>query len=263
MRIDFKSRYGPWAVVAGGSSGIGLAIATQIAAQGIDLVLLDRDGVALEQAADHIRAAHDVDVRVSVVELAGVSALPEVQEVVEGTEVGLFVADTMRPSGGDLFIRRSLEQTLQMVTMNCQTVVALSHYLGRKMASRHRGGLILTAPQDASAGSAYMAAENATKAFSLVLAEGLWIELGQFDVDVLTVPAAPIDRAETKAAAPSEMATAALDALGNTGPWTMTSTDGQTAEQAWATDRVALMERLTKAAAVLSDLPPLRMPSRT
>ena len=46
---DFARRYGPRALVAGGANGIGAAYCRQIAATGIDLVILDRDEPALRR----------------------------------------------------------------------------------------------------------------------------------------------------------------------------------------------------------------------
>ena len=44
---DFARRYGPRALVAGGAVGMGAEYCRQIAATGIDLLVLDRDEPAL------------------------------------------------------------------------------------------------------------------------------------------------------------------------------------------------------------------------
>ena len=49
-------RYGPWAVIAGGSEGVGRAFATQLAEAGLNLVLIARKPVALEETAALCRA---------------------------------------------------------------------------------------------------------------------------------------------------------------------------------------------------------------
>lgn len=42
--MDFGEKYGPWAVIAGGSEGTGLAFARKVAAAGVSLVLVAKDG---------------------------------------------------------------------------------------------------------------------------------------------------------------------------------------------------------------------------
>ena len=45
----FRSRFGPWAVVAGGSDGIGAAFAEELARRGLHLVLIARSETKLAQ----------------------------------------------------------------------------------------------------------------------------------------------------------------------------------------------------------------------
>ncbi len=57
------TRYGPWAVIAGGSEGVGAAFARKLAAAGINLVLVARKPEPLAAVADEIRGTSNVAVR--------------------------------------------------------------------------------------------------------------------------------------------------------------------------------------------------------
>lgn len=58
-----RARYGPWAVVAGASEGIGSAFAHRLAAQGIDLVLLARREPLLLELAQQLGDRYGVATR--------------------------------------------------------------------------------------------------------------------------------------------------------------------------------------------------------
>ena len=59
----FEEKYGPWALVTGASSGIGLEFSRALAARGLNLVLIARRLVRLEEAAHDLVRAHRVEVR--------------------------------------------------------------------------------------------------------------------------------------------------------------------------------------------------------
>ena len=69
VQYGARERYGPWALVAGASDGIGASFASALAARGLDVVLVARRQAALEQLAAEIRAAHRVVVRTIVADL--------------------------------------------------------------------------------------------------------------------------------------------------------------------------------------------------
>src|SRR5262249_22399071 len=70
MAAPFGDRYGPCALVAGAAAGLGAEWARQIAARGLDLVLIDRDSDLLGATADEIEAVHGVAVRQVALDLA-------------------------------------------------------------------------------------------------------------------------------------------------------------------------------------------------
>ena len=185
----FAGRYGPRALVAGGASGMGAEYCRQIAATGIDLVILDRDEPALDATASELRSAPDaVDVMTAVVDLGQPSErlLDVVRRVVGDLEIGLLVANAAWSPVGP-FLDSDLAALLAAVDINCRAPVVLVHELGARMAARGRGGIIVMSSLAAETGTANVALYSATKAFDLVLAEGLWYELRDRGVDVVAI----------------------------------------------------------------------------
>jgi short-subunit dehydrogenase len=76
---------------------------------------------------------------------------------------------------------------LTAIDINCRAPVVLTHELGARMAERGRGGSIVMSSLAAETGAAQVALYSATKAFDLVLAEGLWYELRNRGVDVIAI----------------------------------------------------------------------------
>jgi hypothetical protein len=185
----FARRYGPRALVAGGATGLGAEYCRQIAATGIDLLILDRDEAGLTAIASELRAASGaVDVVTAVVDLAEPSErmLAAVRAAVGDLEIGLLVANAAWSPVGP-FLGSDLGDLLTAIDINCRAPVVLVHELGARMAGRGRGGIIVMSSLAAETGAAQVALYSATKAFDLVLAEGLWYELRDQGVDVVAI----------------------------------------------------------------------------
>ena len=188
-RAAFVGRYGPRAVVAGGANGMGAEYCRQIAATGIDLVILDRDESGLNAIASELRsAANAVDVVTAVVDLGQPREhlLGALRRAVADLEIGLLIANAAWSPVGP-FLDSDLDALLTAIDINCRAPVVLVHELGARMAERGRGGIIIMSSLAAETGTANVALYSATKAFDLVLAEGLWYELRQRGVDVIAI----------------------------------------------------------------------------
>jgi short-subunit dehydrogenase len=185
----FAERYGPRALVTGGANGIGLEYCRQIATTGMDLLIVDRDEAGLDAIASELRARPNaVDVVTAVIDLAqpAPALLEEVRSVVGELEIGLLVANAAWSPVGP-FLDSDLAGLLEAIDINCAAPVVLAHELGARMAARARGGIIFMSSMAAEAGTAGVALYSATKAFDLVLAEGLWFELRDRGVDVVAI----------------------------------------------------------------------------
>jgi NADPH:quinone reductase-like Zn-dependent oxidoreductase len=88
---SFRGRYGPWAVIAGASEGLGAAIADQAAARGCDVVLVARTESELAQVAARIESAHAVRTRTLTLDLTAADAAHQLVDGVADLEVGFFV----------------------------------------------------------------------------------------------------------------------------------------------------------------------------
>lgn len=186
----FASRYGPWALVLGGSEGIGEAFAHQVAAEGVNLVLVARREEPLLRTADAVRAgAPGVDVRTAAIDLTADDMLDRITAVTGDLDVGLVVYNAGATHGVPRFLDGPVEERLALVALNCVGPVQVAHHFGARMVERGRGGMIFLTSMAAVCGAARTATYSATKAFDLVLAEGLWAELAPQGVDVLALVA--------------------------------------------------------------------------
>jgi uncharacterized protein len=184
MSRAFEHRYGPWALVAGASEGLGAAFAEALAARGLHLVLVARREAPLEALAARIRGAHRVEARVAALDLGAPSLLEDIRAATLGLDVGLVVYNAAASLIGG-FLEQPLSDKLRVLDVNCRGPLVLADELGRSMAARGRGGILLMGSMAANQGSALIATYAATKAFDLVLAESLWDELREVGVDVL------------------------------------------------------------------------------
>lgn len=180
----FAERYGPWALVAGASEGLGEALAHEAARRGLHVVLVARRAELLRALAARIRDEYRVDVRTITADLALGESATTLAEQTGDIEVGLLVYNAAYSLIGP-FLEQSLEDHAKEVYVNCLGPLALSQRFGRKMVERKRGGIILMSSMSGYQGSALIANYAATKAYNLVLAEGLWDEFRNEGVSVM------------------------------------------------------------------------------
>jgi short-subunit dehydrogenase len=181
--IDVE-RHGPWAVIAGGSEGVGATFATQLAEAGLNLVLLARKPGPLEETAEAARAL-GAEVRTLSVDLTEADAVTRIAEVTSGLEVGLLVFNAGANTYGHEFVDGDLERFQQVVDLNITAQLALVQLFGAPMKERRRGGLLLVGSLAGFMGQAQISVYSAVKAFCRVFAEGLWLEMREHGVDVL------------------------------------------------------------------------------
>lgn len=178
---NFRHKYGPWAVVAGASEGLGAAFARALAGRGLNLVLLARREGALAEVAASLSG---VEVKIAALDLGAPDLAERLQAATAGLDVGLCVYNAAASHVGP-FLARSLAEKQAIIDVNCRGPLVAAHVFGEQMVRRGRGGIVLMSSLTAFWGSPSIATYGATKAFNLSLGEALWYELGPQGVDVL------------------------------------------------------------------------------
>ncbi len=180
----FADRYGPWALVAGASEGLGAAYARALAARGLDLVLVARRRPALDALGAGLAAEFGVEVRCVEGDLGEPAFLEALLETCAPLDVGLLVYNAAYAPVGE-FVSIPLDELLRVAAVNILGPLTLARGLLPGLTTRRRGGVILMTSLAGNQGSPYISTYAASKAFNRVLAEGLWHELRDKGVDVL------------------------------------------------------------------------------
>jgi short-subunit dehydrogenase len=264
--MGFRERYGPWALVAGASDGIGEAFARRCAERGLSVLLLARRAALLEKLAAELRAAHGVEARPLVADLTAPDLAARVEAATHGLEVGLLVYNAGAVHGVGAFHEQPLAHAEQLVALNCTGPLRLAHPLGSAMRARGRGGIVLVTSMVALSGSAHVATYAATKAFDWILAQSLWHELRPRGVDVLgavagmtRTPSLVASGArfpeELSAMEPDAVASGALDFLGRGPLWFAGDANRAAAKALAGMPRPQLIDAMSRMTASLYDLP--------
>ena len=181
------------AIVTGGGSGIGLAIARRLSADGNAVAIFDRDGAAAEAAADAIVAA-------------GGSAIGLIVDVTDRAQIDQGVATTGerlgRPTvlvnsagldGFDPFLKITAEKWNRIIAVNltgtfdcCQAVVP-------DMIEAGWGRIVNISSSSAQSGQPIMTHYVASKAGVIGFTKALALELGPRGITVNTIPPGFID----------------------------------------------------------------------
>ena len=183
-RDGLTERYGTWALVVGASEGIGAAYARALAERGMNLVLAARREALLDELAEDLRSTFAIEVRCCTGDLATPEFLGTLPAACSSLDVGLIVYNATHAPVGE-FASADVEDLMRVVDVNVRAPVALLRAFLPPMTSRGRGAVILMTSLAGNQGSPRIAAYAASKAFTRVLAEGLWHELENRGVDVV------------------------------------------------------------------------------
>jgi short-subunit dehydrogenase len=184
--MDWKEKYGPWALVTGASSGLGAEFIVQLAERGLNLILVARRKDRMDTLAQQMRETHGISTRVIAVDLTSDGACDLVARETADLEVGLLINNAGYGLSG-AYCDLDPQKQANMTVLNCVVPVLLTNHFLPGMVERKRGGLIFLASTAAYQPTPYLGTYGATKAFNLMIGESLWHEYRGSGVDSLAL----------------------------------------------------------------------------
>lgn len=207
----FAHRYGPWAIVAGASEGLGAAFAESLAQRGLSLVLLARRKKLLDELSQKLSSTYSVEVKPYPLDLSDSHAIVQFLEEMKTLDIGLLVYNAAYTKIGN-FVEQEMEDLQRIVDVNIRGPIVMTHGLGPSLLERGRGGIIIMSSLAGFQGTPRIATYAASKAFGTVLAEGLWGELQEHGIDVLASCAGAIRTPNYQGSETGKEAPGTLDA---------------------------------------------------
>lgn len=161
---------GKTALVTGATSGIGKAIAEQLAALACNLILTGRREDRLQEIASKLKSEHQIDVAISVFDIRDGNACRRFADDYKESEIDILVNNAGLARGVDSIQSGSFEDWDTMIDTNIKGLLAMTRYFLPQMMERNTGHVInigSTAGHEAyPGGSVYCATKHAVKAIT-------------------------------------------------------------------------------------------------
>lgn len=178
--MDQNNKY---ALITGGTSGIGYELAKLFAQDGYNLVIVARTAADLEKVSAELRAANSIQVTIIAKDLFDAKAAFEVYEEVKakGITIDVLVNDAGQGQYG-LFVEQDINRLLDIIQLNVSALTVLTHAFLKDMVSRNEGKILQLASIASELPGPWQAVYHATKAYVLHLTEGLINEIKDTNV---------------------------------------------------------------------------------
>jgi len=182
----------PWALITGGSSGMGLEYARQLAEIGCNLLLVSNQEVELQKVAEELKTGKSIQVIPHFQDLATATAAEELLAFCQAENLAI---DILINNAGMFFFEELTTQNeakaLTMMRLHIYTPTRLCMLFGEEMKQRGCGYIINMSSMAAKLPCPGITIYSATKAYLKSFGKSLYFEMRPYGVGVTTVcPAA-------------------------------------------------------------------------
>ncbi|MDQ3279414.1 MAG: SDR family oxidoreductase [Bacteroidota bacterium] len=167
-----------YALITGGTNGIGYELAKLFAGDGYNLILVARTEEDLQQRKQELSQQFDVDVITIAKDLFQPHAAFELYDDVKSRNV---VVDVLVNDAGQgqygLFVEQDIRRLLDIIQLNVSSLTVLTHLFLKDMVARNEGKILQLASIASQLPGPWQAVYHATKAYVLSFTEALISEL--------------------------------------------------------------------------------------
>ena len=216
------SQYGDWVLITGATSGIGRAMALAFGEAGFRLVITGRRESLLNELGTHLFDQYQVETIPLVGDLSTAEGVAQLKAETAHLPIGIAVLNAGYGTSGS-FLNSELDQEINMLRLNCESVLSLSHHFANQFQARKsKGAIVLMSSMVSFQGVPNAAHYAATKAYVQSLGEALAVEWKPLGIDVLCAAPGPVqsgfaERADMKmdmALSPQQVAVPIIRAIG-------------------------------------------------
>ena len=188
--MTYKEKYGKYALITGGTSGIGAAFADQLAQKGLNIVLVARRENLLQSKATELIQKYKIDVKTIQADLTKTEDFNKIFYATENLELGLVIACAGMENHG-LFTKIDSLKLINEIQLNITSLMAITHHFVKKMMPRKRGGVLLVSSMIGHMPNPYFSNYAGTKAFVLNFGTSLNGEMKKYNIDVTVLSPGP------------------------------------------------------------------------
>lgn len=174
---------GKWAIITGASSGIGKALAFELARNDFNLFLTARNEIALQEIAEECGSQFDVETEIFRADLADSDSTEKLIEAIANRRFDVLVNNAGFGVKGD-FAATDLGEELTMLDVQIAALIKLTKAVLPKMIERKAGKILSVASVYSFAPVPKQAVYSASKSFILNFSSALHNELKNSGVSV-------------------------------------------------------------------------------
>ena len=183
-----------YALITGASSGIGLEYARQLAARGMNILVVSNQREANEQVAASLKQEYGVTAIPVFSDLSEEGAASQLYQYCQQNqlEVEVLISNAGILHFGKL-VHTDESVIRRILAIHCTTPIQLCRLLGAEMCKRGRGHILLMSSMAAWTDLPTMSLYGSTKALLKNFGQSLWYELQPEGVQVTTVFPSAVD----------------------------------------------------------------------
>jgi len=182
VNTEHRNQY---ALITGGTSGIGYELARLFAKDGYNLILVARNKNRLAEVTARLKQEFSVEITPLAKDLFNPYAAEEIYDKTKemGINIDVLVNDAGQGEWGP-FVETDIERDLEIIQLNISSLVSLTKYFLQDMVSRGEGKILMLGSEAGTTPMPLLAVYAATKAFVLSFSAALVNELKDKDITI-------------------------------------------------------------------------------